>query len=115
MAEETPAYAIRCHYRPGGAEARMAIRLEHLEYVIAGLPITLFGGALLREDGQPVGMELIVRVADQAAARSFIEAEPYHRAGLFASVVIERVRTMTPPYDGGPLYEQLALERARRG
>ena len=114
MAAEPSAYAIRCHYRPGGAEARLAIRLEHLEFVIAALPITLFGGALLNDDGEPVGMELIVRVADRAAGLAFIEREPYHEAGLFASVVIERVRAMTPPYDGAPLYEQLALERARR-
>ena len=53
--------------------------------------------------------------ADLESARAFIGPESYYRAGLFASVVIERVRPMTPPYDGAPRYEQLAVERARRG
>lgn len=112
---DAPAWAIRCHYRPGGAEARMAIRLEHIDYMIAALPNTIFGGALLDDAGVPVGMEVILRLPDRAAAESFLAGEPYARAGLFASVVIERVRTMTPPNDGGPLYEQRDLERARRG
>ncbi len=114
MIEASSAWAIRCHYRPGGAEERLAIRLEHIEYMIAALPFTIFGGAILSGDGAPLGMEVIVRLADREAAQAFIDREPYSRGGLFATVVIEQVRAMTPPYDGGPLYQQLEIERSRR-
>ncbi len=114
MTDASAAWAIRCHYRPGGADERLAIRLEHIEYMIAALPVTIFGGAILSDDGTPVGMEVILRLADRAAAQAFIDQEPYCRGGLFASIVIERVRAMTPPYDGAPLYRELEIERARR-
>lgn len=111
---ETPAFALRCYYRPGGAEDRLAIRIPHLEYMIAALPIKLFGGAILADDGSAIGMEVILRVPDRAAAERFLAAEPYARAGLFERVEITPVRPMVPPGDGTRLHAELARERARR-
>jgi uncharacterized protein YciI len=107
-------YRILCRYRPGGATDRLPLRAMHLEYMIAQLPVTVFGGAVLAEDGEPLGMEVLVAVPTRPAAEEWVAAEPYAAAGLFASIEIERVRIMTPPLDGSRLYAVLERERRAR-
>ena len=47
------------------------------------------GGPWLDEaDGGPLGSMLVVEAADIATAQAFAAADPYARAGLFASVEI---------------------------
>jgi uncharacterized protein YciI len=93
---EEMVYVILCRYRPGGAEARFAIRARHLEYMIAALPRTVAGGGLLDEGGSAVGMLVMIDVADREPAERFVAAEPYNAAGLFESVQITPIRLMTP-------------------
>lgn len=113
MTKERIGYRLLCRYRPGGAEARLPLRIVHLEYMIAALPITVFGGAVLSDQGEPLGMEVLLEVPTRALAERFIADEPYSAAGLFESVTIDRIRVMTPPQDGGPLRQALADERAQ--
>ncbi|MBV1705512.1 MAG: YciI family protein, partial [Hyphomicrobiales bacterium] len=45
------------------------------------------GGALLDgEPAQPLGSVIVYEAADEAAARAMVDADPYAKAGLFASV-----------------------------
>ena len=105
-------YRLLCRYRPGGAEDRLPLRIPHLEYMIASLPDTVFGGAVLADDGRALGMEVLLEVPTRAVAERWIAAEPYCAAGLFESVTIDRIRIMTPPRDGAPLRRALAAERS---
>jgi uncharacterized protein YciI len=102
------AYLVHCLYRPGGAQERLGVRRAHIEHMLEWLPRTVFGSAILGADGTPSGMVVALSVDTEAEARSFIEAEPYFRAGLFAHVAVNALVQMTPPYTRDVLERELA-------
>lgn len=92
------AWLVRCLYRPGGAQARLAIRADHIRHMLEWLPRTVFGAAMLDASAQaPVGMVVTLSVASRGEVQHFIDTEPYFRAGLFASVEVTPLVQMTPP------------------
>jgi uncharacterized protein YciI len=101
-------YLVHCLYRPGGAQERLAIRRAHIEHMLAWLPRTVFGAAVLGADGTPQGMVVALDVADEAAAREFLAAEPYARAGLFQRADVHPLVQMTPPHTRERLEAELA-------
>ena len=101
-------YLVHCLYRPGGAEERLAIRRAHIEHMLEWLPRTVFGSAILGDDGKPAGMVVALDVAADAEARRFLESEPYFRGGLFDRVSLNALVQMTPPYTRDVLERELA-------
>lgn len=92
-------YLVHCVYRPGGAQDRMAIRRVHIQHMLEWLPRTVFGSALLNEDGsQHIGMVVALDVATREEALRFVATEPYCKAGLFQSITVNPLVQMTPPY-----------------
>ncbi len=82
-------FLILCADKPGSRELRAATRPDHLAYLSQGEVQVKIAGAWLDEpDGGPLGSMLVVEAADIAAARAFAAADPYARAGLFASVEV---------------------------
>ena len=59
--------------------------LKYLESLGAGLKAA---GPFTDDDGQPIGSLVIIEAADRAAAKAMADADPYAKAGLFASVEI---------------------------
>ena len=106
---------ITCTYRSGGADARLAIRDRHLEYVIAHLPGIRFAGALASDDDRDAtGMLIALATDDLERAHRFMDREPYHRDGLFAEVRYARLRQFIPhPTSPDFLEEELVRERRR--
>lgn len=102
------AYLVHCLYRPGGADERLGIRRAHIEHMLEWLPRTVFGSAILGEDGKPAGMVVALNVDTQSEARRFLESEPYFRAGLFDTVAVNALVQMTPPYSREVLERALA-------
>ena len=102
------AYLVHCFYRPGGADERLGIRRAHIEHMLEWLPRTVFGSAILGDDGSPAGMVVALDVATEAQARQFLEAEPYFRAGLFEKVSVNALVQMTPPHTREVLERELA-------
>jgi uncharacterized protein YciI len=102
---------VRCLYRPGGAEARLHIRDVHVEYMIANRYSLEQGGALVAEDGTVEGMFLILRHESRAEVDAFLANEPYTRAGLFATVTIDRFDCFVPHAD--PQFLETLLVAAR--
>lgn len=101
-------FLIHCLYRAGGAEARLPIRRAHIRYMLDWLPSTVFGSAILSADGsQAAGMVVALDVGSEADAQRFIANEPYCSAGLFASVTINPLVQMTPPYTRDVLEREL--------
>ena len=93
------AYLVRCLYRDGGARDRLPLRADHIRHMLAWLPHTVFGAAMLDAAGaQPAGMVVALDVASRDEAQRFIDAEPYNAGGLFASVEINPLVQMTPPH-----------------
>lgn len=78
-----PLFAITCTDKPGALETRLATRPAHLDY-LKGFAGVRLAGALLGEDGNPVGSLLIVEADDLAAAQAQADNDPFTLAGVFA-------------------------------
>jgi uncharacterized protein YciI len=93
------AWLVRCSYRPGGARDRLPVRAEHIRHMLAWLPRTVFGAAVLEEaTGEPAGMVVVLAVDSREEAQRFTDSEPYCRAGLFATIELTPLVQMTPPH-----------------
>lgn len=75
-----------CRDKPGALQVRLDNRPVHLAYLEAHAAVVKAAGALLGADGKPIGSMLLLDCADQAAAEAFLAADPFAKAGLFASV-----------------------------
>lgn len=82
-----PLFAIVCRDKPGALETRLATRAKHLEY-LAESKVLKLAGALLGDDGNPVGSILIVEADDISAAQAQADNDPYTAADIFESVEI---------------------------
>lgn len=98
-------------YRPFGAEDRLLIRDVHVEYMIAHREFVRAGGAII-EDERVVGMYLLLDTDDKGTAIGFLQAEPYHRAGLFESVQILHFNQFIPEPEDGFLCRLLEESRS---
>lgn len=82
--------------KPGALNVRMDNRPAHLEYLTAAGAALTFAGPILNEDGGPCGSVLMVEMADLAAVQDWAAADPYAKAGLFASTEILPVKQVFP-------------------
>ncbi|MBP7000050.1 YciI family protein [Amaricoccus sp.] len=82
-----PLYALICDDKPGGQEIRAANRAAHLDY-LRDTGVVVLAGPFQDDAGGMTGSLLVLDVADRAAAEAWAAADPYARAGLFASVAI---------------------------
>jgi len=86
-------FLIETFDKPNHQHVRQASRPEHLAYLEANKALLLACGAKLNDDGSDGGGGLyIVDVDTREAAQAFIEADPFHKAALFAEVTIVRWR-----------------------
>lgn len=84
-------FAFICTDKSDGLPIRKANRPEHLAY-LQGLGDTLiFAGPFTAEDGETMtGSLVVVDAPTRAAAQAIAEADPFAKAGLFASVDIRQ-------------------------
>ncbi|CAN7701512.1 YciI family protein [Variovorax paradoxus] len=85
-------FLIRCIDQPGGPELRRRNFQAHQGYLAetGKAAEILISGPLVAQDAVTVtGSAYLVEAADIEAARAFIEADPYHRAGVWESVSVE--------------------------
>ncbi|WP_238009322.1 YciI family protein [Dactylosporangium sp. AC04546] len=102
-----------CFDRPGDGARRRAARAEHLRYMMAHQDALVFGGPIADEPGGPsVGSVFVLDLPDLGAADRFLAAEPYHRAGVFESVLVRPFRQMMPEPVAGHLQAELDNELA---
>lgn len=81
-------FALICTDKPDHLQVRLDTRSDHLAY-LNGLGSDLtFAGPFLDAAGKPNGSLVVINTADQLAAEKIAEADPYAKAGLFASVDI---------------------------
>jgi len=75
---------------------RQAARPEHIEGLqarrAAGEVIEV--GALLNDDGAPIGSAMIGEFPDLAAAQAYVAAEPYTKAGVWVSAEVTPLRLL---------------------
>ncbi len=84
-------FAILCKDKPGALDTRLATRPTHLDYLNQSTGLKL-AGALLGDDGNPIGSLLIVEAEDLAAAQAQADNDPFTTAGVFESVEVRAWR-----------------------
>lgn len=94
-------FAIVCFDKPCVGELREKTHDAHLDYLKQHSVQMHFGGPFENDGGAIVGTLFIVNVEDHAAANAFTENEPFHRAGVFESVIVRRWRQMQPEIEPG--------------
>ena len=77
--------ALIARDKPGALQTRLDTRDAHVAYLKASGVVSQ-AGPLLDEAGGMIGSLVILDVADMDAARAWADADPYAKAGLFASV-----------------------------
>ncbi|MEK9662774.1 MAG: YciI family protein [Alphaproteobacteria bacterium] len=101
-------YAITRRDRPGMAAERARLQPAHAEYQKPFLPRIVFGGGMVGDAidtaadvdiSDVIGNVLVMDVPDRAAAEAFHRDDPYTKAGLFETVIIERLWQRVPPPD----------------
>ena len=86
-------FIIETFDKPGSLEIRKAHRAEHLAYLDRIKDSLLACGAKLNDDGSDAGGGLyVVDVETRAEAEALIQADPFHKVGLFERVEIRRWR-----------------------
>ncbi|GAA6121745.1 YciI family protein [Acidovorax sp. FG27] len=86
-------YIIETFDKPGHQPVRQAHRAAHLEFLDQHKELLLACGAKLDDDGKDLGGGLYVVALDsREQAQRFIEADPFHAAGLFERVTLTRWR-----------------------
>lgn len=80
-------YALICTDKEDGGDLRMQTRPAHLEHLKAYSGQIRLAGPFTSEDGSAMnGSLLIVEVSSVDEAKAIADADPYAKAGLFASV-----------------------------
>lgn len=78
--------ALIAHDKPGALPIRQANRDAHIAYLKASGDAVFQAGPLLDDKGDMAGSLVILDLPDMAAAEAWAAADPYAKAGLFASV-----------------------------
>ena len=71
--------------KPGALPIRQENRPAHVEYLKSGGSVQQ-AGPLLDDAGEMCGSLIILDVPDLAAAQTWVDGDPYGKAGLFDSV-----------------------------
>jgi uncharacterized protein len=79
-------FAAICLDRPDQIDLRLSTRAAHLAFLEAHGAQVKLGGPFLDSNQRPIGSLLILDCADHDAAQALLSADPYAKAGLFASV-----------------------------
>ncbi|WP_050527091.1 YciI family protein [Pseudorhodobacter aquimaris] len=79
--------ALFCHDKPDALQVRLDNRTAHLTY-IEDTGVVEMAGPLLNPEGAMCGSLVILSVDSLAQAHEWAAADPYAKAGLFASVTI---------------------------
>ena len=87
--------------KPGGLALRQQVRPEHKAYLAAMADRIAFAGPFLADDGQAmVGSLLVIDFPSREAAAAWLAAEPFTRAGLYASTSIYAFQNLWPQKAG---------------
>ena len=95
-------FAIARRDKPGMADKRSQLLLDHADYQKKFMSIIVFGGGLVKEGINEsnfeyneegirgvIGNMLVVDVPDRAAAEALHYEDPYTMGGIFDKVIIE--------------------------
>ena len=94
-------YAIITRDKPGAQPVRMAKLKEHLVNLEGVIDRVAVAGPLRDADGQFSGSLLVVKAESEAAARAFLEQDPYFKADIWSEIRIEAFNAAAGDWVGG--------------
>lgn len=76
--------------KPDHLQVRLDTRPDHVAFLtdLNAKGTLKFAGPFLGEDGKPTGSLVVIEASDLAAAGTIFAADPYAKAGLFATTEI---------------------------
>lgn len=94
-------YALILLDKPGACALRDQVRPDHKAYLGNVADRIAFAGPLLADDGRAmVGSLLVIDFASREAAQAWLAAEPFTRAGLYASTSVYAFANLWPQKAG---------------
>lgn len=106
-------YFFYCRDKADTAALRKQHTETHWAFMDRYADAMVARGPTLAEDGKPTGSMHIVDLPDAAAAQVFAYEEPYYRAGVFAEVIVRRLRNALGrtmwQYQGDPAHNRRFL------
>ena len=85
-----------------GADAPRGSALEdHLTFVLDNMETIRVAGPVQDDGGNPVASAYVIEAQDEAAARQFIEADPYYQAGVWRKVLVRPFLGVAGTWVGG--------------
>jgi hypothetical protein len=85
-------FALLCTDKPNSVDLRLKVRPEHLAYLESLGSAMKAAGPFLTDEGSPTGSLVIIEANGRKEAEAIAAADPYAKAGLFASVEIKAWR-----------------------
>lgn len=79
--------AVICHDKPDSLQVRLDTRAAHVAY-LNDTGVVDLAGPFLDEAGTMMGSMIVLNVDSMQQARDWAAADPYAKAGLFASVTL---------------------------
>ena len=96
-------YVLHMLDRSGTAALRAEVRGAHKAYLAQVADRIAFAGPLLSDDGlRMAGSLLAIDFDSAAAARAWLEAEPFTRAGLYGQTLVHSFENLWPQQAGFP-------------
>lgn len=96
-------FAFILQDKPGAADLRARVRPEHKSYLAAVQDRIAFAGPLTHDDGlSMIGSLLVIDFENRDAAQAWLAAEPFTRAGLYASTAVHAFSNLWPQRAGFP-------------
>lgn len=87
--------------KPDALATRLEIRPQHKAYLAGKAGQIAFAGPLVSDDGTTmVGSLLVIDFASREDAQRWIAAEPFTRAGVYASTAIYAFQNLWPQRTG---------------
>ncbi len=85
-------FALYCTDKPNQLDMRMSVRNDHLAYLGSLGSKLKAAGPFLDDAGKMEGSLVIIEAENRTEAEAIAGADPYAKAGLFASVAIRAWR-----------------------
>ena len=83
-------FVVHCLDQPGAPSLRLRHYEEHKAHLATGAVATVISGPLLADDGETMIGSLFIFEADtKDEVEAFNRADPFHRAGVWASIRID--------------------------
>lgn len=84
-------WLIKCRSKPATDDLREATLPAHRNFLDGYPEVTWYSGPLFSDDNRnAIGSLRLIEFPDRAAALAYINADPYTKAGIFQSIIIER-------------------------